>query len=202
MRSLAVVGVLAGVLAVGACKDKEGAVEAVPMAFAAADTAEVAGAGTGGDGRAQDQGDLNPEDGDLVGTEFHGDMAVVSSGQAYARDLDQHFPDAYALWQSYVARVNTDNRDWVSHLEATGSPMKFVTVGGQSWVQGWVCETHNCGGNEVVFLMSPDQSQIKGYLRLTLDNGQGIERVIGPVSPNELRCMKVFMDDVSGATSC
>lgn len=196
MRNLAVVGVVASVLTVGACKDGSDPVEASPIALAATDGAAGAVA------EAQEAYDLNSEDGDLVGTEFHGDMAPVASGQAISRELGQHYPSAYAKWQSYVARVNTDNRDWVSHLEATGAPMSFVTVEGQTWVKGWVCETHNCGGNEVLFLMSPDQSQIKGYLRLTLENGQGIERVIGPVSPNELRCMKVLIDDASGATIC
>ena len=188
------------VLALGACKgaDDQREVEVQPLVAAGS----LEGAIAEVDGKPEDETDLNPEDGDLVGTEFHGDMAAVASGQAISRELGEHYPTAYAKWQSYVARVNTDNRDWVSHLEATGAPMSFVTVGGQSWVKGWVCETHNCGGNEVVFLMSPDQSQIKGYLRLTLDNGQGIERVIGPVNPNELRCLKFFMDDASGATSC
>ena len=145
---------------------------------------------------------VNPEDGDLVGTELHGDMAPVAGGEAHPRDLPRLYPAAYAQWQSYVARVNHDDRGFVDSLDSTSTPMSFVTVKGQPYVKGWVCEMHNCAGNEVIFLMSPDQSRMIGYLRLALENGQEVERVIGPVKPDELQCMKDFMDDNSGRTSC
>jgi hypothetical protein len=144
----------------------------------------------------------DPEDGDLVGTELHGDHAEVAAGSAQPRDLPRLYPAAYEKWLTNVARASTDDRDWVESLDSTGTRLQAVTVGGVPYIKGWVCERQNGAGNAVFFLMTPDQSQMIGYLRLAFENGNVVERGIGPVKPDQLRCMRRFMDDVSGVTSC
>lgn len=189
--------VLAGVLALASCKAAEPAqapeAAGTPQALFGAAGAQTAPMLDGG-------GDV--EDGDLVGTELHGDHAEVAAGTAHPRDLPRLYPEAYDRWRSYVARVNADDRGWVDSLDATSTVLDAVTVGGSSYIRGWVCERHNCAGNDLVFLMAADQSQIIGFLRLTLENGAEVERVIGPVNPDQLRCLRVFMDDRSGSTAC
>ncbi len=53
---------------------------------------------------------------------------------------------------------------WIYTLEGTSPPMSIVKFKGKDCYFGSVCMPHNCGGNDVVFLIAKDGSSAHGLL--------------------------------------
>ena len=48
--------------------------------------------------------------------------------------------------------------------EHMSTEVKTISVAGQPYTLGWICEPHNCGGNEVFALFAPKARQAWGLL--------------------------------------
>jgi len=89
----------------------------------------------------------------------------------YLPALMKQEPAYLAAWKSMVkgeklsAWVNT----FTKTQGAVATPVKKIPVAGQSYTLGWICEPHNCGGNEVYVLFTPDAGQAWGLL---IDDGK------------------------------
>ncbi|HZP19271.1 MAG TPA: Ivy family c-type lysozyme inhibitor [Bauldia sp.] len=63
--------------------------------------------------------------------------------------------------------------DWVAKFaktrDATSAPNKTLIVDGQADLLGWICKSHDCGGNEVFVLFTPDAS--KAWAMLIVADG-------------------------------
>lgn len=201
MRYQAVM-VVAGVLSLGvvSCSDKDQTqAETALLPMPVTEAANVAGTAPEGQGTGQEV-----EDGDLVGTDLAGDAPTMRpDGQAImSHELAQAFPEAHTRWMQYVSRVDVGGTYWVSSLDNTSKPLTMVNVLGRPYLLGYVCELHRCGTNEVIFLMTPDQSRILGLARLTNDNDQSYERIIGAASRAELACLRFYMDNEDSNAAC
>ena len=53
---------------------------------------------------------------------------------------------------------------WIYTLEGTSPPMSIIKFKGKDFYYGSVCMPHNCGGNNVVFLIAKDASSAYGLL--------------------------------------
>lgn len=92
----------------------------------------------------------------LVGCTMAG---VLASGAALADDypdgLEASAPAAMRAFQAIVpARYR--KAAWVYRFNGTASPMQTVQFGGLPFWLGEVCKPHDCGGNEVTFLIAKD----------------------------------------------
>lgn len=58
--------------------------------------------------------------------------------------------------------------DWVAEFTQTGNgvvtPATSLTINGSRYIKAWVCQPHNCGGNEVRVLFSTDGSTAWGLM--------------------------------------
>ena len=120
----------------------------------------------------------------------------------YTYDIPELLPQAHQRWQQAVQAAGVAAPPWVVSLKGTAAPLRRVTLGGQPMVTGWICQPHDCGGNELVLLFSEDQARIFGLLRLTDDRGQATEKPIGTDRADEIRCARFFMDDRTDAAAC
>ncbi|HEY9679921.1 MAG TPA: Ivy family c-type lysozyme inhibitor [Drouetiella sp.] len=65
---------------------------------------------------------------------------------------------------------------WIYTLEGTSPPMSVTKFNGKDYYYGSVCMPHNCGGNDVVFLIAKDGSSAFGLLRSEdLTKGKEVE---------------------------
>lgn len=83
----------------------------------------------------------------------------------YLPDLMKQ-PAYRAAWKAMVAGESLPA--WVNTFtktqNAVATPVTTVSVAGQPYTLGWICEPHNCGGNEVYALFAPGARQAWGLL--------------------------------------
>lgn len=67
---------------------------------------------------------------------------------------------------------------WIYTLEGTSPPMSIIKFKGKDCYYGSVCMPHNCGGNDVIFLIATDGSSAHGLL-CSADLTKGKEEEFG-----------------------
>ncbi|BAQ18739.1 Ivy family c-type lysozyme inhibitor [Methyloceanibacter caenitepidi] len=91
--------------------------------------------------------------------------------EPYLPDLMEQQPAYLEAWKAMVAGEKLPA--WVNTFTKTqgavAAPVKTIPVAGQPYTLGWICEPHNCGGNEVYALFAPDARQAWGLL---IDDGK------------------------------
>lgn len=127
---------------------------------------------------------------------------VRAMARGYTFDVPENYPAAFALWRRQVRGMPLDDRDWARTLNGTASPVRQVSIGGVDYLLGWVCEPHNCGGNEALVVIRPEQDRVFGLIRLTGSNREVTDRVVGAASATEERCLAFFLEDRSEAARC
>jgi hypothetical protein len=92
-------------------------------------------------------------------------LALDDAGGAYLFDLMKQ--PAYAkAWKGMVAGESVP--PWVESfgktLNATGSPVTEIPVGGEPYTLAWICKPHDCGDNQLYVLFAPGARQAWGLL--------------------------------------
>ena len=118
--------------------------------------------------------------------------------------LAQDYPQAFEKWQGYVDRVDVKGHDWIKTLDVTSGTLVPVKVGEADYLKGFACQSGEatCEDNRVVFFVSPDQTRVLGYGQIVTPEGHSIERMIGAANGEELRCLRFYMTDATGAVTC
>jgi hypothetical protein len=126
----------------------------------------------------------------------------LASPRGHTFDIPDHYPKGYDRWRAATAQIPVSDRPWVRSLQGTGSDVRQVNIAAEQYLLGWVCEPHNCGGNEAVVLISRDQTRSFGYVRLTDKQGKATNLVAGRATAIEAACAKFFLEDRSDASTC
>ncbi|MCC6920258.1 MAG: hypothetical protein IT548_13740 [Alphaproteobacteria bacterium] len=83
---------------------------------------------------------------------------VALAGDDYAYGLAAKQPAAFAAWQKLVPAAERQTK-WIYALDATATPLVPETVGGGPGLGGWACKPHDCGDNQLSFLLAEDGSR-------------------------------------------
>lgn len=90
---------------------------------------------------------------------------AAAQEEPYLPDLMEQ-PAYLAAWKAMVA--GEELPAWVNTFtktqNAVAAPVKTISVAGQPYTLGWICEPHNCGGNEVYALFAPEARQAWGLV--------------------------------------
>ena len=127
---------------------------------------------------------------------------VLVSARGHTFDVPKNYPAAYSLWRRHTTGLSLEGRPWVRSLRGTAAEVRSVRVDGSEYLYGWVCEPHNCGGNEVALLLTLDQGRVVGLVRLTNENRETNDLEVGAPTAPEARCLRFFLEDRSDATRC
>ena len=127
---------------------------------------------------------------------------ALASARGYTFDVPKNYPAAYSIWRQHTAGLPIGDRPWVRSLRGTAADVRSVRIDGSEYLYGWVCEPHNCGGNEVAMLLTRDQSRVIGLVRLTNENRETNDIQVGAPTAPEARCLQFFLEDRSDATQC
>lgn len=126
----------------------------------------------------------------------------LASPRGHTFNIPDYYPEGYRHWRAATAHIPVSERPWVRSLQGTASDVRQVQIAAEQYLIGWVCEPHNCGGNEAVVLISRDQKRSFGYVRLTDDQGVAADFVAGTATAKEAVCAKFFLEDRDDAASC
>lgn len=127
---------------------------------------------------------------------------VLASARGHTFDVPTNYPAAYSLWRRHTASLPLEGRPWVRSLRGTAAEVRSVRVDGSDYLYGWVCEPHNCGGNELALLLTRDQGRVVGLVRLTNENRETDDYLVGTPTALEARCLQFFLEDRSDAARC
>ena len=89
-----------------------------------------------------------------------------AKAQDYIFDLLGKTPKLLKTWQNIVPSEFKRQR-WIYHLDGTTTPIDIVEYQGKQFYRGWICIRHNCGGNELTFLISKDGKTAYGLINST-----------------------------------
>jgi hypothetical protein len=101
---------------------------------------------------------------------------TIALSEEYSFDLKTKHPAALAGWMKIVPTTYRKTA-WIDRLDGTTPPMDEVTMKGRPFFYGSVCQPHDCGGNNVAFLIAEDGSAAYGML--SSDNLGVKERIFG-----------------------
>jgi hypothetical protein len=73
----------------------------------------------------------------------------------YGFDLPKQYPKAYSAYKALLP-PQYQKISWMRMLNGTSGPLKDVEINGAPSVLFWMCEPHNCGGNELAVLARKD----------------------------------------------
>jgi hypothetical protein len=125
---------------------------------------------------------------------------VIATGHGF--DVPQNYPTGYAAWRRLVRDIPTKGREWVLTLQGTAGPVREVYLGIERYFIAWVCEPHNCGGNEAIVLIKRDQSRVIGVVDLTAEDGTIDTFYVGSPSESEIECIRRFSEAGSNLGFC
>ena len=125
---------------------------------------------------------------------------VIATGHGF--DVPQNYPTGYAAWRRLVRDIPTKGREWVLTLQGTAGPVREVYLGIERYFIAWVCEPHNCGGNEAIVLIKRDQSRVIGVVDLTGEDGTIDTFYVGSPSESEIECIRRFSEAGSNLGFC
>jgi Inhibitor of vertebrate lysozyme (Ivy) len=75
--------------------------------------------------------------------------------------LDAPFRQAYVAMQRFP--------DWIRRAHATSSPSRQVTLDGQTYTLGHLCQPHDCGNNQLDIVFAPGGHAAWGLLHTRTD---------------------------------
>jgi Inhibitor of vertebrate lysozyme (Ivy) len=83
----------------------------------------------------------------------------------YLPDLMEQ-PAYLAAWTSIVAgeKLPAWLNTFTKTQNAVSTPVKTMSVGGQDYTLGWICEPHNCGDAQAYVLFAPEARQAWGLV--------------------------------------
>jgi Inhibitor of vertebrate lysozyme (Ivy) len=80
---------------------------------------------------------------------------MLRAADLFGFDVPKQYPKAYASYKA-ILPPQYKKISWVRMLDGTSGPLKDVEVNGGPAVLFWMCEPHNCGGNELAVLLRKD----------------------------------------------
>ena len=73
----------------------------------------------------------------------------------YGFDVPKQYPKAYSAYKAVIPS-QYKKISWMQRLDGTSGPLKDIDVEGAPSLLFWMCEPHNCGGNELAVLARKD----------------------------------------------
>lgn len=93
-------------------------------------------------------------------------LPSLAAKDEYPFDLKAKHPKALAAYKKIVP-AKYKKMAWIASLDGTAGPMNPVKDEGKKCLTGSVCWPHNCGGNQVAFLIAEDGAYAVALLRST-----------------------------------
>lgn len=81
----------------------------------------------------------------------------LAAGEVYPADVAKKYPKSFAAYQKLIPTAWRKSA-WVYRLEGVAEPVRTIDFSGRKFVLGHVCKPHDCGANQLTFLVAVDGS--------------------------------------------
>jgi hypothetical protein len=81
----------------------------------------------------------------------------LAAGEVYPADVAKKYPKSFAAYQRIIPAAWRKSA-WVYRLEGVAEPVRVIDYSGSKFVLGQVCKPHDCGANQLTFLVAVDGS--------------------------------------------
>lgn len=81
------------------------------------------------------------------------------AGDIYGYDVPKKYPNVFKTYQTLLTK-KFKKFDWLYRLNGVSDPIIQKTVEGVSYLSVWACKPHDCSGNGVAFLATPDAKRV------------------------------------------
>lgn len=89
--------------------------------------------------------------------------AQAQSPGPYIMDLIAKQPQLLRGSQNAVP-TELENIAWLFQMQAVTTPVETVTLEGQSYYLGWMCQPHDCGDNQAYFIIADQGTEAAGFV--------------------------------------
>lgn len=79
----------------------------------------------------------------------------LAAGEVYPADVAKKYPKSFAAYQKIIPAAWRKSA-WAYRLEGTAPPVRTIDYSGRKFVLGNVCKPHDCGANQLTFLVAVD----------------------------------------------
>jgi len=114
-------------------------------------------------------------------------LPATASGEIYPVNVPTKYPKSYAAFKAIVPKA-WRNAAWVYRLQGTAGPVRTIDYSGKKFVLGTVCKPHDCGGNQLTFLLALDGS-VAYALANSFDLTQTKDVVVGKPDAEGLKIL-------------
>lgn len=121
----------------------------------------------------------------------------LAGAQDYIVDIVTRTPSILRTWESIVPSSYT-NELWIKELQGISSPVQQINIDQKPFYLGDVCKPHNCGDDDIVFLIAVDGSEVYGMLSSKSLNAGGF---FGSPNPERQQVMAKKMTEEFDAPS-
>ncbi len=84
-------------------------------------------------------------------------LPCLAAGEVYPADVAKKYPKSFAAYQKLIPTAWRKSA-WVYRLEGVAEPVRVIDYSGRKFVLGHVCKPHDCGANQLTFLVAVDGS--------------------------------------------
>ncbi len=99
--------------------------------------------------------------------------AQALAGDIYGYDVPKKYPTVFKTYQTLLTK-KFKKIDWLYRLNGVSDPIIQKTVDGVSYLSVWACKPHDCSGNGVAFLATPDAKRVvMKIIASGVDQGSG-----------------------------
>lgn len=116
----------------------------------------------------------------------------LAAGEVYPADVAKKYPKSFAAYQKIIPAAWRKSA-WAYRLEGTAPPVRTIDYSGRRFVLGNVCKPHDCGANQLTFLVAVDGSAAYAQAN-SFDLTQGKDVLVGNPDAEAKKIMAKGLD--------
>jgi len=98
-------------------------------------------------------------------------FAASPGASEYPWDFRKNSPKYFQTYLKLLP-MQLKKTPWFGRFDGTGTPVERVSVNGKAYLAGGICKPHQCGDNNLTFLIEADGSRAVAMVRAVETGGQ------------------------------
>ncbi|CAN5124397.1 hypothetical protein BH11CYA1_BH11CYA1_16370 [soil metagenome] len=122
------------------------------------------------------------------GTSLTSTLPCRAAGEVYPVQVPAKYPKPFAAYKKIIP-VAWRKASWVYTLQGTAEPVRTIDFKGRKFLLGHVCKPHDCGANQLTFLIDLDGSTAYA-LANSFDLTHAEDVMVGSPDPETIKVLR------------
>ena len=119
-------------------------------------------------------------------------LPIWAADKVYPVMVPHKYPKPFAAYKKIIP-VAWRKAAWVYSLQGTAEPVRTIDLKGKKFLIGHVCKPHDCGGNQLTFLMAIDGSEAYAFAN-SFDLTKTEDVMVGAPDPETVKVLRKGLD--------